>query len=73
MRNTREYPVTADEVMKIIQCQIDDLDKLKLIGDIRPYALDIVLQFIRYHQDLFDRTSIAYEQVREDIFKGKIS
>ena len=44
MRNISQYPMTNDEAIQILTRIKEELQELKLIGDIRPYALGWVVE-----------------------------
>lgn len=44
MRNISQYPMTNEEAIQILTRIKEELQELKLIGDIRPYALGWVIE-----------------------------
>ena len=54
MRNTKEYPVDAEEAASILALTIEDFPK-ELVGDMRPYIFNLVAGFILANKDAFDQ------------------
>lgn len=44
MRNISQYPMTNEEAIRILIRIKEELQELKLMGDIRPYALSWVVE-----------------------------
>ncbi len=44
MRNILEYPMTASEAIEILIGMKEELNKSPSIGDIRPYAIDWIIE-----------------------------
>ena len=54
MRNLNEYPLTADEVLGILARIGVDIKQEGGFGDMRPYALEKVAQFLTIHTKEFE-------------------
>jgi hypothetical protein len=54
MRNTKEYPVDAEEAASLLALCAADFPK-ELIGDMRPYVLSMVAAFVLVKKDEFDQ------------------
>ena len=54
MRNTKQYPVDAEEVAASFSLMAADFPK-ELIGDMRPYILRLAASYILTHKEEFDQ------------------
>ena len=46
MRNIVQYPVTKEEIVMVLSSIKDSINDEELIGDIRPYIIDIVIDYV---------------------------